>query len=190
MLAGGLLAVVLLAGCGGGGTTTVVQTVTVAHTTTVHVTVPATTTAGASNECTGDAMSGTFAVVPGSPGAGQIVYTLTVKNTSPTSCYVTGLPDAQLIGSNGADLPTHVIAEQAGEPTSAKITLAPGGSASADARFSPDVAGTGDQTSGPCEPVASKLRVGFGGAPLDVAISPPTSVCERGQLQFKVFSAS
>jgi hypothetical protein len=34
------------------------------------------------------------------------------------------------------------------------------------------------------------MRVAFGGAPLDVAVNPPTPVCEQGQLQFKLFSAS
>ena len=181
----------LAAGCG--GTKTVTQTTTVTKTVTVHeTTTVATTTGGASaaNACTGDAMSGTFNAVPGSAGAGTIVYRLAVTNTSPVACYVTGLPQVQLIGANGADLPTQVVPEQQGLNASAKITLQPNGSASADARFSPDVNGTGDATSGACQPKSVKMRVAFGGAPLDVAISPPTSVCERGQLQFKLFSAS
>jgi hypothetical protein len=180
----------LVAGCG--GTKTVTQTTTVTHTVTVHETTTVTTTggAGAADACTGDAMSGTFKAVPGSAGAGTIVYRLSVTNTSPVACYVTGLPDVQLIGSNGADLPTHVVPEQQGLNTSARITLQPNGSASADARFSPDVNGTGDSTSGSCQPRSVKMRVGFGGAPLDVTVSPATPVCEQGQLQFKVFSAS
>ena len=188
MLAGA--AALLAAGCGG-GTKTVTETTTVVKTTTVHVTTPATTTTSAAgNACTGDAMSGTFAVVPGSAGAGQISYRLTVTNTSPVACFVSGLPNVQLVGGNGADLPTHVVAEQPGTATAARIVLQPGDSASAEARFSPDVNGTGDATTGPCQPQASKLRVAFGGAPLDVPVSPPTSVCEQGQLRFKLFSAS
>ena len=180
----------LAAGCGG-GTKTVVETTTVVKTTTVHeVSTTTTTSASGANACTGDAMSGTFDVVPGSPGAGTIVYTLTVKNTSPVACYVSGLPSVHLIGANGADLPTSVVPEQPGTATAAKITLQPGGTASADARFSPDVPGTGDQTGGQCQPKAVKLRVAFGGAPLDVVVSPATSVCEKGQLQFRVFKAS
>ena len=182
----------LAAGCG--GTKTVTETTTVTHTVTVHETTTVATTTGggtsAANGCTGDAMSGTFNAVPGSAGAGTIVYRLRVTNTSPVACYVSGLPDVQLRGSNGADLPTQVVPEQQGEDTAAKITLAPNGSASADARFSPDVNGTGDSTSGQCQPKSVTMRIGFGGAPLDVAVNPPTPVCERGQLQFKIFSPS
>jgi hypothetical protein len=184
-------AALLAAGCG--GTKTVTDTTTVTHTVTVHETTTVTTTGdgtNAANACTGDAMSGTFKVVPGSAGAGTIVYRLRVTNTSPVACYVSGLPDVQLRGSNGADLPTQVVPEQQGQDTSARITLQPNASASADARFSPDVNGTGDSTSGQCQPKAVTMRVGFGGAPLDVDVSPPTPVCERGQLQFKIFSLS
>lgn len=183
-------ATLLAAGCG--GTKTVTETTTVTHTVTVHETTTVTTTDGASaaNACTGDAMSGMFAAIPGSAGAGTIVYRLRVTNTSPVACYVSGLPDVQLRGSNGADLPTDVVPEQQGEDTAAHVTLQPNGSASADARFSPDVNGTGDSTNGPCQPKSVSMRVGFGGAPLDVPVNPPTPVCERGQLQFKVFSPS
>lgn len=178
----------LAAGCGG-GTKTVVETTTVVKTTTVHASTPTTTTIAA-DACTADSMSGTFGVVAGSAGAGQITYRLTVRNTSPVACFVSGLPSVQLVGANGADLPTHVVAEQPGTATAARIVLQPGTSSFADARFSPDVNGTGDATNGPCQPQATKLRVAVGGAPLDVAVSPPTSVCEQGQLRFKLFRAS
>jgi uncharacterized protein DUF4232 len=176
------------AGCGG-GTKTVTETTTVTKTVTVHeASTTTTTSSGAANECSGDEMSGTFDAVPGSAGAGTIVYRLRVKNTSPVACYVSGLPDVQLIGTNGAQLPTSVVPN--GSATAARITLQPGEFAGADARFSPDVPGTGDQTNGQCQPPAKTLRVALAGAPLDVAVSPPTPVCESGQLQFKVFSAS
>ncbi len=135
-------------------------------------------------------MGWTLNGVPGRAGAGQISYRLTVTNTSPVACYVSGLPQVQLIGANGADLPTSVVADQPGTGAAAKIVLQPSASAFAEARFSPDVNGTGDATSGPCQPKSVTLRVSFGGAPLDVAVKPPTSVCERGQLRFKLFSAS
>jgi uncharacterized protein DUF4232 len=186
----GVLLAGLLVGCGG-GTKTVVETTTVVRTATVHeVTTTATTTTADANGCTGDAMGGTFKVIAGSAGAGQIAYRLTLKNTSPVPCFVSGLPDVQLRSGTGTDLPTKVTPEQPGTATAARIVLNPGASATADARFSPDVNGTGDQTNGPCQPQATTLRVALGGAPLDVPISPPTSVCERGMLQFKLFSAS
>jgi len=188
-----LIGAVALLAAGCGGTKTVTQTTTVTHTVTVHETTTVGTTTGganAANACTGDAMSGTFDVIPGSAGAGQISYRLTVTNTSPVACYVSGLPQVQLVGANGADLPTSVIPEQPGAGTAAKIVLQPNGSASADARFSPDVNGTGDSTTGQCQPKAVTLRASFGGAPLDVPVKPSTPVCEQGQLRFKLFSAS
>ena len=183
--------VLLAAGCG--GTKTVTETTTVTHTVTVHETTTvdtSTTGASAANACTGDAMSGTFNVIPGSAGAGQISYRLTVTNTSPVACYVSGLPQVQLIGATGADLPTSVIPEQPGAGTAAKIVIQPNASAFAEARFSPDVNGTGDSQTGQCQPKSVTLRASFGGAPLDVAVKPATPVCEQGQLRFKLFSAS
>lgn len=187
-----LLALALLgmaAGCG--GTKTVTETATVVQTTTVRVTTEqATTTSSAASACTGDAMTGSFAEVPGSPGAGQISYKLTVKNASPVACFVSGLPNAQLLGQGGADLPTNVTAAQPGTATAARIVLQPGDSATATARFSPDVNGVGDNTNGPCQPKAFTLRVALGGAPLDATISPPTSVCEQGSLHFSLYTAT
>lgn len=180
-----------LAGCGGGGTTTttVVRTTTVVHTVTAPATTPTTTAAsGAANACSGDSMSGSFSLVPGSAGAGQIVYRLRVTNDSPVTCFVSGFPHVQLLGQGGAALPTNETPDQPGTATAAKITLAPDQAATADVRFSPDVPGTGDQTGGDCQPKAVTLRVALGGAQLDVPITPPTSVCERGTLQYRLFT--
>ncbi|HZS30563.1 MAG TPA: DUF4232 domain-containing protein [Gaiellaceae bacterium] len=176
------------AGCGLGGsgtktvTTTRVRTVTVTSTRTV-------TNSGASTSpCTGSELSGTFALVAGSQGAGQVAYLLKLTNTSQTRCYVFGLPQAQLLSAAGAALPTHVAAAQAG--ASAKpVTLAPGSSAVTQARFSPSVPGPGDAQSGSCQPKASTLRVTpDGGGTVDAPLQPPTSVCERGTLYFDVFA--
>jgi Protein of unknown function (DUF4232) len=186
-----LLAVVVLgvAGCGGGTkTVTETATTTVVQTTTVRVTTqqaPSSATA-----CTGDAMSGTFTVIRGSGAAGQIGYRLRVRNDSPVACYVSGLPNVQLLDQAGRDLPTNVQPAQPGQATSARIVLQPEASGVADARFSPDVPGSGDQTGGQCEPKAYTLRVSFAGAPLDVPITPPTPVCERGTLSFALFAAA
>jgi Protein of unknown function (DUF4232) len=184
-----LLVVVVpgLAACGG-GTKTVTETATVVHTTTVRVTTQE--TPSSATACTGDAMSGSFAVIPGSPGAGQISYRLRVKNDSPVTCYVSGLPVVQLLDQAGHDLPTNAQPARPGTATAARIILQPGASASADARFSPDVPGGSEQTDGPCEPKAYTLRVSFAGAPLDVPITPPTPVCERGTLSFSLYAAA
>jgi hypothetical protein len=183
------LAALAVAGCGGTKTVTQTQTTTLVHTTTVHVTTtqPA---ASAANACTGDAMRGSFTVIAGSAGAGQVGYRLRVTNASPVACFVSGLPNAQLLSSAGHDLPTNVVAAQPGTATAAKIVLQPNGSASADARFSPDIPGGSEPTDAPCEPKSFTMRLAFGGAPLDVNVSPPTPVCEHGTLQFSLFSAA
>jgi hypothetical protein len=184
------VAALAVAGCGGGGAKTVTQTQTVVHTTTVHVTTTQPAAGTSASACTGDAMTGSFAVIPNSEGAGNIGYRLHVTNASPVACFVSGLPNAQLLSSAGHDLPTNVVAAQAGQATAARIILQPGTSASADARFSPDIPGGSEPSDAPCEPKSFTLRLAFGGAPLDVAITPPTPVCEHGTLQFSLFTAA
>jgi len=185
----GLVALVALAfvagGCGGGTTTVTV-------TTTRTVTVATAPPSSAASPCAGDALSATFAAVPGSAGAGNIVYRLRLANTGSSSCWVSGLPQVQLLDANGAALPTTVRAARPGVGTAAKIVLAPDGAATADARFSPDVPGVGDsQQPGQCEPTAATLRVTApGGGTVDAPITPPTPVCERGQLSFTLYTAA
>jgi hypothetical protein len=134
-------------------------------------------------------MSGSFTVINGSAGAGQISYRLRVRNDSPVACFVTGLPNVQLLDQAGHDLPTNVSPAQPGKATAARIILQPADSAVAEARFSPDVPGGSEQTDGPCEPKAYTLRVSVAGALLDVPITPPTPVCERGTLSFSLYTA-
>ena len=95
-----VLGALALAGCGG-GTKTVTQTTTVVHSTTVRVTTSAPPSSSASEACAGDAMSGSFNMIAGSAGAGNVSYRLRVVNASPVACYVSGLPQVQLIGSGG-----------------------------------------------------------------------------------------
>lgn len=185
----GLAAAGVLAGCG--GTTTVTVTVTHTRTVTTTATAPATTTpSAASAPCSGSDLQGKFAVLPGSAGAGQISYVLTVTNASTRACFVSGIPGVQLLDASGAPLPTHVSAAHPGQATAARITLAPGDSASAEARFSPDVPGVGEQQQNPCEPKAATMRVSTTGpTTVDVPVSPPTSVCEQGSLHFDLFAS-
>lgn len=150
----------------------------------------ASVTAGATADrtCTGSQLAGRFAVVPGSAGAGNIVYALKLKNVSKSQCNVSGLPQGQLLGKGGGKLPTHVKAAFPGALTAILVRLAPGQSTRATARFSPDVPGPGEQTTGRCEPVAHWFRVSApGGGTTKAAVSPPTSVCEHGQLQFSAY---
>ncbi|HLY85257.1 MAG TPA: DUF4232 domain-containing protein [Gaiellaceae bacterium] len=173
------------AGCGLGSTKTVTATTTQTVTTTKTVT---TTPAAAAKPCTGASLAGTFSLVPGSAGAGQIAYSLILKNTSHKACAIHGLPQAVLLGASGAPLPTHVRSASAGAGTSVLVLLQPGASAVAQARFSPDIAGSGDSQSGPCQPTAHTLQVTpNGGGVLDAAIKPSTSVCQQGTLNFENF---
>lgn len=182
----------LLAAAGCGGAKTVTQTVTRTRTHTVTVTTGATTT-NATNApaCAGGDLTGSFDVLRGSAGAGQISYELTLTNASQSACFVSGLPDVRLLDASGQPLPTHVAAAQPGRALAAKIELAPGDSAYAQARFSPDVPGVGEQGTGPCEPKAAQLRVSASGAgSLVVPVRPPTPVCSQGALQFELLSSS
>jgi uncharacterized protein DUF4232 len=172
------------AGCGLHATKKIIVTQTQTITTTLTLTTTGSSTAA--KPCTGEQLTGTFALVPGSAGAGQIGYVLTEKNASRSSCYVHGVPRATLLGATGATLPTHIRA--AGPAGVGRVVLQPGASAVADARFSPDVAGQGDSQSGTCQPVAHTLQVtADGGGVTDAPVRPPTSVCEQGSLNFKPY---
>jgi hypothetical protein len=139
--------------------------------------------AGSPSTCTSDQLSGTFAVVHGSGAAGQISYALKLTNTSSSTCTFDGASDAQLLSAGGSPLPTRI--EPAGGVGLVGAQLSPGTSTSVPARFSPSVPGTGDSQSGACQPKASTLELTLhGGGTVDAPIKPPTSVCERGTLNF------
>jgi Protein of unknown function (DUF4232) len=140
--------------------------------------------------CTAARLTGTFAAVPGSAGAGNIVYELRLKNISGSSCTLTGIPGVTLLGHDGKKLPTHPRPAHPGALTAVLVTLKPGATAAATARFSPDVPGTGEPVSGRrCEPVAYTLLVRpNGGGTLRAPIRPPTSVCEHGGMSWTVLT--
>jgi hypothetical protein len=82
-----------------------------------------------------------------------------------------------------------VRAAHPGQLTAVLVTLAPGDSTLATARFSPDVPGTGEQMSGPCEPKSYWFRVRApGGGTTTVKVLPPTPVCEHGTMSFSAYS--
>jgi uncharacterized protein DUF4232 len=136
--------------------------------------------------CTGGNLTGAFAEVRGSAGAGNIVYALRLRNVSHASCTVTGIPGVTLLDGRGRRLPTHPLPAQPGALTAVLVTLAPGRAAVATARFSPDVPGRGEPAAGRrCEPVAATLLVRpSGGGAVRVPIRPRTSVCEHGRLSW------
>jgi hypothetical protein len=75
--------------------------------------------------------------------------------------------------------------------TAVMVRLAPGRSARATARFSPDVPGPGEQVTGPCERTSTGLRVApSGGGTLVAPITPATPVCEHGGMSLSVLTAA
>ena len=171
------------AGCLGGAAKTVTA-VRTSTTTTTHTVVTRST--GQPSACTHAQLTGTFTAVPGSAGAGQIEYVLTLRNISGRGCRLGAAPPGvKLLDASGSPLPTRAVLAQAGNQSTPPATLEPGTAAAAAVRFSPDVAGPGDAQSGPCQPKAHALEVtATGGGTVDVPIRPPTSVCERGTLDF------
>ncbi|HUK45053.1 MAG TPA: DUF4232 domain-containing protein [Gaiellaceae bacterium] len=142
--------------------------------------------------CTGAMLSGSFKAIPGSAGAGNIVYRLQLENISSTACFTTGVPGVLLLDARGGRLPTHgAFAGKPGVLTAVMVPLFPGKSATLTARFSPDVPGRGEPVlKHACEPTAYRLRVTpAGGGTVVVPISPPTPVCEHGSLQLTSFVA-
>lgn len=139
--------------------------------------------------CKGSQLSATFRVIPGSAGAGNIVYLLRVTNHGASTCAVTGLPHVQLYTKSGTKNPTRVRAAFPGALTAVLVRLAPGGSAKARARFSPDVPGVGEPTAGTnCEPVSYWLKVYANGSwSARTRVRPATPACEHGQLQFDAY---
>ena len=134
--------------------------------------------------CSG--LSGKFAVVPGSAGAGNIVYRLSMHNGGSASCVLQGLPKLRLYALDGTPLPTHVALEPS--YVAKPFVLRPGKTASAMARFSPDVPGPGEPAvKGHCEPVAWTALVSAGGTTLVLPLRRPTSVCEHGRLTFRPY---
>ena len=151
------------------------MTRTVTHTVT-------TTAATSASACTAHDLTGTFQVLQGSAGAGNIVYTLKVTNASQGACTVSGFPSIAYLDANGAALPAHIQPDRVG-PVSV-VTLQPGGSAKSDVRFSPDVT--------PCDSgTATTLRLTMAdGSTLDAKIDPATHLCGAGSLQPTPFAAA
>ncbi len=122
-------------------------------------------------------------MIPNSPGAGNIVYRLVVRNHTSKACTLAD-PSLRLLGATGSALPTHPIWRAPAQ----RIAVAARTTVAATARFSPDVPGVGETQMGACEPVAHRLQLApKGGGRLDAAIAPATSVCEHGQLSLSVF---
>ena len=139
--------------------------------------------------CRGGELRGSFSLVPHSRGAGQVRYRLRLVNRSNAECSVTGIPGLRLLGRTGRPLPTHVRPAHPGALTAVLVRLRPGQAAHTVAAFSPDVTGVGDHHPGPCQPRSYWLRVTpAAGGGLRAPVTPPTAVCERGELRLDALS--
>ena len=140
--------------------------------------------------CTGGTLSGSFTVIPGSPGAGSISYRLKLRNHSTKTCFVSGLAGLRLLDRSRRPLPTTVEPVFRGGLTAVRVVLRPARSAKAEARFSPDIPGPGEPHTNRCEPVAHYLRVTPppGGGMLIARVSPPTPVCSHGHMSLSALS--
>jgi len=134
-------------------------------------------------------LSASYTVVVGSAAAGSISYNLRLTNTSMHQCTIYGYAGMLLLDANHKPLPTNVQRDSLAPKR--LLRLDPGGSAAATVRFSPDVNGVGDKPGQPCQPTAHYTEV----TPPDettqlvTAVSPPTSVCERGTMALSAFVA-
>jgi len=134
-------------------------------------------------------LSASYTVVFGSAAAGSISYNLRLTNTSMHQCTIYGYAGMLLLDANHKPLPTNVQRDSL--VPKRLLRLDPGGWAAATARFSPDVHGVGDNPGQACQPTAHYTEV----TPPDettqlvTAVSPPTSVCERGTMALSAFVA-
>jgi hypothetical protein len=112
--------------------------------------------------------------------AGNRYAALVLTNTSDAACRTYGFVGLQLTGATGTKLPTSVVRESRPGPRS--ITLAPGKSAWTRIHWTV-ASGTGEPTTGQCEPTPTRLLV----IPPDertqlAAKWPSGSVCEHGKI--------
>ena len=177
----GLCALVALVAIGWGytrsssnaSTETVTVTRTVVHTITRSVTTT-TQSSAAGNACTASDLTGTYSIVQGSAGAGNIVYTLRATNASQSACTLSGYPTVDYLDSSGAVMPSKTN-DEPGQV--AVVTLQPGDTATAQVRFSPDVT--------PCDSgTATTIRVQLSDRTTFTAkIDPATKLCGAGSIQ-------
>lgn len=180
-LAFAFLAGLVVAGAVGYGYTrvssdTTTRTLTVQHTITRAVTTTVTTTATptSGNACTASDLTGTFRVIEGSEGAGNIVYTLRATNASQAACTVSGFPTIHFLTSGGTAMPSK---QGNSDAHVAVVTLQPGDTATSQVRFSPGV--------DPCDSgTAVTIRTTLpDGTTFDTKIDPATKLCGAGSLQ-------
>jgi len=162
----------VLAACGGGG-----KSVSSKATTTSSSSTSPTAGPGAP-PCTTQQLSGSFGTLGAGAGNRQVRVVLT--NHGSAACSMIGYPGLQLLGAGNQPVPTTVVRDGPGSPST--VVVAPGGQASGSLHWGA-IAGTGESQTGPCE-----------ATPQQVEVTPPNQVqpltigwsfgpvCEQGHL--------
>jgi hypothetical protein len=143
-----------------------------------------TSSSGSSGRCHTADLAGSLQ--PGDSGAGQRHATLVLRNTSGRTCTIKGYGGIGLVDASGAPLPTH---QNRVSPAPTTVTLRPGGSASSQLHWGA-VPGTGDSSSGDCQPTPAALQVipPDETAPLSIAWTQGP-VCEAGSIDQQPYAA-
>jgi hypothetical protein len=130
---------------------------------------------------------GAWTAVPGSSGAGHTSSDIAFQNTSSTSCTVSGFPAITLRDGSGNALPTHVTNFST---SPAVVSVPPGGWIHSELRYSADIPGPGEPTSGACEAEAVTATVQIPGDShsATVTLDTATPVCEQGTIEAKAFA--
>jgi hypothetical protein len=139
--------------------------------------VPAAVATGAgapAPRCSVSELAATFSYVPDSNATGHELYRLRIVHRGGT-CTLKGKVKLQLLAANGSAVPTHVSGSIAPKTVTSAGTKI-------DLELSPDLYGPGEPASGPCEPVAHRLRVTTSAGRIIAPVTPPTSVCLHGAM--------
>jgi len=152
----------------------------------VSTTVLVTTTVDAATlaECDTTDLTASFAVIPGSQGAGHEAARIVLTNSGTVACKTFGYIGLQLLSGTGQPLPTALTrSAPLNGGKAALVVVSPGASASTFVYFSGDIPGPGEPQSGPCEPTAVMSEIT---PPNDfkhlVVPGPATPVCEHGAM--------
>jgi hypothetical protein len=137
--------------------------------------------------CTGRDLTAVFAAVPRGATARTVRYSLRLNNNSFHACLVRGQLGLQLLDAKGRALPTRVtVTDPDVLPHIRDVIGARWWGQYGFADFSSDIPGASEQHTGPCQPVAHRLRITLPTGSLTTPIRPPTSVCQHGSIKLTV----
>ena len=168
---------VLLAACGGGSSVAVKATTT-SSSTTSSTTTSTTTTGTGGSACTTQQLSASFGMVGVWAGNRYVQVILTNHGAGP--CSTIGYVGLQLLGAGTQTIPTNVVRDGPGTPST--IVIGPGAQASGLLHWGA-IAGSGESQTGPCEATPERVEVTPPNQvqPLTIAWSLGP-VCEQGRI--------